>query len=232
MPIKILTALLALFLLASGALGQQLRRTAPATAEYREGERTVSYQRGIPMAAVKSYAKYMFAHYTGDEYYTDYPLYRMPNSPDTYLGTAYNGSTMNVFMLSIKGAAVSEVRHDTREACGLVTPYFFAGPNRGLLVISNSAPDGGFCGNWAYEFKDGNWTPAGDIDVYDAVHGKGAFQGHSPIESGATARFANGKYYVTMRGRGALRSLDEQDVILARPRVLLTFYYDGANWHK
>jgi hypothetical protein len=233
MPIKLLTALFALLLLTGAAFGQQLRRTTPPTAEYKAGERSVSYERGVPLATVKLYAKYMLAHYAGDDYYTNYDLYRMPNSTDMYFGTAYDGSKMILLLLTIKGGQVSEASRIDSEGCGLVQPFFFAGPGRVLLILSNSAPDGGFCGNWIYEFKGDNWTPAGEIDVYDAVHGDGAFQGHSPIESGATARFANGKYYVTMRGRGALRSLSQDDDrVLARHGVPLTFFYDGVRWRK
>lgn len=228
-PTRILTALFCALLLAGAVSAQALKRTTPATKSYEQGERSVNYQVGIPPATVQAYFKYMTTKYGSDDYYTSYDLYRMPNSTDLYYGTTYNGSTLSLFLFKNSGSEFTEVGRSDHDGCGLAQPFFFSGPDRVFLVVSNSAPDGGFCGNWAYEVRGGSWKTLGELDIYDAPHGKGGFQGHSPMER-ATAKYVSGKYYLTMRGEGKLYSFD--DKLLANRGVPLTYYYDGTKWRK
>lgn len=229
MPTRILTVLFFVTALASAATAQALPRTSPRTAIYKQGERYVSYETAIPRATAQAYFKYMLAHYGTDEYYTNYDLYRMPTTADLFLGTAYDGSELKLLLLRKNGAEFSEVSQVKHEGCGLAQPFFFTGRDRVLLFISNSAPDGGFCGNLAFEFQGGGWKPLGELDVYDAPHGQGGFQGHTPLER-ATAKFTQGKYSLTMRGTGILYSFG--DKVLARRGVPVTLTFDGTNWVK
>lgn len=226
---RIVTALLLTVFFVATAAAQALPRTSSRTASLTEGERSMVYETAVPRATVRTAFKYMLAHYATDDYYTNYDLYRMPTSTDLFLATAYNGTELFLLLLRKDGNEIAEVSQVKRQGCGLAQPYFFAGRDRVLFFIANSAPDGGFCGNWAFEFQGGRWKELGEIDVYDAQHGKGAFQGHSPLER-ATAKFANGRYSLTMRGRGTLYSFD--DKVLARRGVPVTLTFDGTNWVK
>ena len=226
---RIIPVLLFLVLFASAAAAQVLPRTSPRTETYKQGERSVNHEASIPRATVQAYFKFMLAHYGTDEYYTSYDLYRIPNTTDLFFGTAYDGTQPIVLLLRKSGTEFSDLSVVKEDGCGLFEPFFFTGRDRVLLVVSNSAPDGGFCGNWTFEVRNGNWKLLGPLEIYDAPHGKGGFQGHSPIEN-ATAKYTNGRYSLTMRGKGPLYSFD--DKLLARRGVPLTYSFDGTSWHK
>lgn len=229
MTVRILTFFFLGALLVSSAAAQALPRTSPRTVNYQSGERSISYQRGITLPTAKSFFAYMTAHYGGDDYYTNYDLYRLPNTTDQYFATAYDGTKVHLLHLRLNRGTVSQVNGVSIEGCGLVEPFFFTGRDRLMLIVSNMAPDGGFCGNWVFEYRDSNWSRMSEIEIYDGRHGVGAFQGHSPIEA-ATAKFENGKYYLTLRGQGTLYSFN--DKVVARRGQAVTYYYDGSIWKR
>ena len=123
---------------------------------------------------------------------------------------------------------VSKVENDT--TCGIKEPVFFLGQNKLLIVVSIMAMDGGFCGNYAFEYADNNLKSIGEIDVYDGRHGRGGWQGHSPMER-ATAEYKNNTYYRDNAWSGKPIWLHRRkDKKIAPPRSPITFFYDGADW--
>ena len=240
--------LLTVLFMVSSSLGfaqsnerQQLRRHDPQmqSAEQKFGQDTLSvgFEKGIPLSTRQALINYVTQHYSIAQLIIS--LYKLPGASDLYfvIGSVSPSqqspeTEKNIFLiLRGQGEAVSEVsRAENDNTCGIKEPVFFLRQNKLLIVVSIMAFDGGFCGNDVFEYADQSLKSIGGIDVYDGVHGRGGWQGHSPMGR-ATAEYKNKTYYVTMRGVGSLYSYTgEKEKKIAPPRTPITFFYDGANW--
>lgn len=209
---------------------RQLRRFSPGMQGFEQNEARVNFAKGITRTTAREFMQYMLGNTRGSGLRL-FNLYQLPPSTDQYLVSApdFENSNNTFLLLRKQGKEITEVSRISKVGCPLLEPFFFAGKDRLLLIVSNSAFDGGFCGNYAFEYKDEMLTPLADVNVYDGAHGKGVYQGHSPMDA-ATAAYRGGKYYLTMRGEGSLYSLDEKDSRLAPRGAPLTFFLDGDAW--
>jgi hypothetical protein len=222
---------------------QQLRRYDPqmqsAEQDFEQDKLSVSFEKGIPLSTEQAILRYITQHYRIIQLII--AIYKLPNADNFYFvigSVAQNQQSQdgerNIFLiLRGQGETVSEVSKAENEVtCGIKEPVFFLGKNKLLIVVSIMAFDGGFCGNFAFEYADNNLKPLGEIDVYDGRHGRGGWQGHNPMER-ATAEYRNKTYYVTMRGVGSLYSYTgSNDKKIAPPRSPVTFFHDGVNWRQ
>jgi hypothetical protein len=227
MQTLLLTILLSLF--AAPAPPERLRRLDPKLQVNNSAEERVTFERTIPAAKRQNLHKYLTEHFKE-------PLaqiYRMPLGENLYLALVQDFEQSNNHFLLLKsaGEAVSEVnRINSDQGCMLLTPTFFVGKDRALIILSISAADGGYCGNDLLEYKGQELKYLSDIAVYDGVHGRGGFQGHSPIENLTTVELKRDTYYVTLRGRGSLYG--QKDQRLARPGTPITYFYDGNEFRR
>lgn len=206
---------------------ERLRRSDPKLQENSSAEERFTFEQKIPAAKRTALKKYLSEHFNE----TSAQIYSLPTAENLYLALAqdYNESNNIFLLLKSDGGAVSEVnRVKSDVGCMLPTPTLFIGQGRVLIVLSIAAADGGYCGNYFLEYKEQSLKYLGDIAVYDGVHGKGGYQGHSPFENLASAEFKQNTYYITIRGRGSLYGGDEKR--LARPRVPITYFYDGKEF--
>lgn len=207
---------------------QLLRRYRPQLINMKQESGIAMYERTIPLATAKTFVKYLAEKNPGYDLNTVI-ISKIPATTDLYfvaLQRYRDPEQGNVFLVLRKqGAEITEVsRAENDIICGMLDPAFFVGRDRVLIILSISAFDGGYCGNFPFEFKGNNLTALGDIPVYDGVHGPGGYQGHSPIET-ALAEFKENTYFVTMRGRGSLYG--DNDKRLARPKIPITYYFDS-----
>ena len=220
---------------------QRLRRHDPQMQtieqDFGQDKLSVSFEKGIPPSTRQALIGYVTQHYSIAQLIVT--IYKLPDAANLYfvIGTVSPNqqsqeTEKNVFLiLRGQGETVSEVsKAENDNTCGIKEPVFFLGQNRLLIVVSIMAFDGGFCGNDAFEYADNNLKSIGGIDVYDGRHGRGGWQGHSPMER-ATAEYKNNTYYVTMRGVGSLYGYTgDKDKKIAPPRSPITFFYNGADW--
>jgi hypothetical protein len=220
---------------------QQLRRYDPQMQiieqDFGEDKLSISFEKGIPLSTEQALIKYVTQHYKITQLII--AIYKLPNANNLYfvIGTVSQNQQSqdgerNIFLiLRGQGETVGEVsKAENDTTCGIKEPVFFLGQNKLLIVVSIMAFDGGFCGNDAFEYADNNLKSIGEIDVYDGRHGRGGWQGESPMER-ATAEYKNNTYYVTMRGVGSLYAYTgDKDKKIAPPRSPITFFYDGADW--
>ena len=227
----LLAVLLSFLAPVSEAQSQPLKRHRPQLANIEQEVGFTLYEKIIPLATAKAFRDYLGEKNPGYELRT-VVISKMPASTDLYFLAVQRGNENdegNLFLvLQKQGAEIKEIARASNDIlCGMLDPAFFTGSGRVLIILSISAFDGGYCGSFPFEFKGDKLTAMGDIPVYDGVHGRGGFQGHSPIET-ATAAFRQNTYYVTMRGRGSLYG--DKDQRLARPRIPLTYYFDGKTF--
>lgn len=222
---------------------QQLRRYDPKMQVIEQGfgpdkdKLSISFEKGIPLSTEQALIKYFTQHYTITQLIIS--IYKVPDANNLYfvLGTVAQkqqpeDGERNIFLiLREQGETVSEVsKAENDNTCGIKEPVFFLGQNKLLIVVSIMAFDGGFCGNEAFEYAENNLKSIGGIDVYDGRHGRGGWQGHSPMAR-ATAEYKNSTYYVTMRGVGNLYGYTgEKEKKIAPPRSPITYFYNGADW--
>jgi hypothetical protein len=222
-------SLLLVFLISASVTteAQLLRRHRSQLRSMKQESGFTLYEKGTPLAAVRSLKKHLSDN--GGKEINTLVVSRMPLTRDQYFVMAQDADGLNKFLvLRIQGEGIVEISKAENDiSCGILEPAFFVGKDRTLIVISISAFDGGYCGNYPFEFKNGKLKSLGDIAVYDGVHGRGGHQGHSPIEK-ATARFEGETYYVTMRGKGSL--YDEKERRIAAPNSPATYFYDGQTF--
>jgi hypothetical protein len=220
---------------------QQLRRYDPQMQvieqDFGQDKLSVGVEKGISFSTRQALISYVTQHYKIAQLII--ALYKLPNANNLYfvIGSVSQNqqsqeTEKNIFLiLRGQGETVSEVsKAESDNTCGIKEPVFFLGQNKLLIVVSIMAFDGGFCGNDVFEYADNNLKSIGGIDVYDGRHGRGGWQGHSPMER-ATAEYKNNTYYVTMRGVGSLYGYTgDKDKKIAPPRSPITFFYNGADW--
>lgn len=255
MTTAILVLILSLTSLLNFDENQRLRRHDPQMQDYEISESdsnkiSVSFEKGVHSLDMRNIVKYISEQFDPEAGYLRIYIHKLPVADDMYYAVAGYEET-KFFLLRKRGAeitALNKINNKELGCFGLVNSIFFSGNNRMLIVTSFNAPDGGFCGNYAFEYKDGNLKPIGEVPVYDGTHGAGAHQGHSPMER-ATAEYRNNTYYVTMRGEGSLYALTRdsgsytatyrngklvsespKDKKLAPPRSSVTFFFNGSMW--
>lgn len=220
---------------------QQLRRYDPQMQiieqDFGEDKLSVSFEKSISLSTEQAIISYITQHYKIAQLII--AIYKLPNASNLYfvIGTVSQNqqsqeTEKNIFLiLKGQGETMSEVsKAESDNTCGIKEPVFFLGQNKLLIVVSTMAFDGGFCGNDVFEYADNNLKSIGGIDVYDGRHGRGGWQGYSPMQR-ATAEYKNNTYYVTMRGVGSLYGYTgDKDKKIAPPRSPITFFYDGADW--
>lgn len=212
---------------------QQLRPYRPQLLNFEREYGFALYEKAIPKSTVEKFLKYLSEKNSGDELRT-IVINKMPSTTDLYfvvVQRAHDSDERNLFLvLRKKGSEITEISREENDfTCGMLDPTFFIGRDRVLIIVSIAAFDGAYCGTSPFEYKDGKLKSLGGIDVYDGVHGRGGWQGHSPIEN-ATAEYRQDTYYVTLRGRGNLYSLDEKERKLANRRQPLVFFFDGKTF--
>jgi hypothetical protein len=225
----------------SSNAGQQLRRYDPqmqsTEEDFGQDKLSVSFEKGIPLSTERALIRYITQHYRIALLIIG--IYKLPGAGNLYFvtGTIYKdqqaqerSEAHTIFLvLREQGAIVSEVgkaEHDSDAA--IKEPVFFLGRNKLLIIVSESAADGGFGGNYAFEYAANNLKSLGEIYVYDGRHGRGDWQAHSPMGR-ATAEYKNSTYHVTMRGVGSLY-VHGNDKKIAPPGSPVTYFYDGAEW--
>jgi type III secretory pathway component EscS len=221
--------------------GQQLRRYDPqmqsTEQDFGPDKLSVGFEKSIPLSTRQALISYVTQHYKIAQLII--AIYKLPNANNLYfvIGTVSQSeqsqeTEKNIFLiLRGQGETVSEVsKAENGNTCGIKEPVFFLGQNKLLIVVSIMAFDGGFCGNDVFEYADNNLKSIGGIDVYDGRHGRGGWQGESPMGR-ATAEYKNNTYYVTMRGVGSLYGYTgDKDKKIAPPGSPITFFYNGADW--
>lgn len=231
---------------------QQLRRYAPQmqSDEQNFGQEkvTVSFDKGIPLSTRQALIRYLSQNYVSglmaleidklpgaDHLYAVTGLFdKAPQAQDSFKTPAI------MLVLREQGDTVSEVskiEDENGTGYGILSPAFFYGQNKLLIIVSLSSVDGDARLDLVYEYADNNFKPLGQIDVIEKVGMNGSlWQIDSPV-GGATAEYKNNTYYVTLRGvRGSLYGgpTDAKGNLkkLAPPKSPVTFFYDGGTWRQ
>lgn len=226
---KFLFAITVSLVFATSAIqGQLLRRQIPVTQYYEENDLHVTFARGIPKSTTAAFARYLRSHLSGFEL-LGFDIFAMPGSTEQFFVTVpvYDRDTSILLLLRKHGADITEAGQFEKEG-PVVHPYFFIGSDRVLLIVWNMAGDGGFYGNWAFEYRNEKLKALGEIDVIDQVPSELIYN-RSPIET-AMVDYKRDTYYITMRGRGNLYSRGNNDRSLARRGVPLTYVYKQGAW--
>ena len=231
---------------------QQLRRYAPQLQNdeqtFGQEKVTVSFDKSIPLSTRQALIRYLSQHYVSR--LMGLEIDKLPGADHLYAVTglfdkaqqAQDSSKAPSILLVLKeqGDTVSEVskaENDNGSGYGLLSPAFFHGQNKLLIIVSLSSMDGDARLDLVYEYADNNFKPLGQIDVIEKVGMNGSmWQIDSPV-GGATAEYKNNTYYVTLRGvRGSLYGgpTDAKGNLkkLAPPKSPVTFFYDGATWQQ
>jgi hypothetical protein len=226
---------------------QQLRRAAPQMQrtehDFEQEKLFVNFQKGIPLSTEQALVRYITQHYSLTQIVVD--IYRLGDAGNLYfvIGAARkdrqseDSATQTIFLvLREDGGAVSEVSKAANESdAANKEPVFFLGQNRILIIVSQSAGDGSFDSNYAYEYADNRLKPLGQFYVIEKIGMSGSvWITRSPLGQ-ATAEYKNSTYYVTMRGaKGSLYGdaavVNGNPKKLASPRAPITFSYDGTDW--
>lgn len=256
---KTLTLLLLLFLLlipastvaqtsGIGANGhQQLRRYKPQMQstehDFNQEKLFVNFQKGIPLSTEQALVGYITQHYNLTQIMID--IYRLGDANNLYFVTgaarkdrqSEDGATQTIFLiLREDGGTVSEVSKAENDSdAAIKEPAFFLGQDKILIIVSQTAGDGSFDNNYAYEYADNKLKSLGELYVLEKIGMSGSvWITRSPVGR-ATAEYKNNTYYVTMRGMKG--SLYGDTVVvngipkkLASPGTPITFTYDGADW--
>ncbi len=231
---------------------QQLRRYAPQrqSDELNFGQEkvTVSFDKGIPLSTRQALIRHMSQHY--ESLLMALEIDKLPGADHLFAVTgvfdkaqqAQDNSKAPIILLVLReqGGTVSEVskaENDNGSAYGVLSPAFFLGQNKLLIIVSLSSADGDARLDLVYEYADNNFKPLGQIDVIEKVGMNGSmWQIDSPVGR-ATAEYKNNTYYVTVRGvRGSLYGgpVDAKGNLkkLAPQRSPVTFFYDGGTWRQ
>ena len=230
--------------------GAQLRRYDPQrqSTEHDFGQEkvTVNFDKSIPLPTRQALIRYMSQHY--ESRLMELKIDKLPGADNLYAVTGLFGKAQQaqdsstaatiIIVLREQGETVSEVskiEDDTAGGYGILSPAFFLGQNKLLIIVSLSSADGDARLDLVYEYANDNFKPLGQIDVIEKVGMNGSlWQIDSPVGR-ATAEYKNNTYYVTVRGvRGNLYGgpTDAKGIPkkLAPPRSPITFQYDGAEW--
>lgn len=229
---------------AANSQAQPLRRYEPQmrSVEKKLGEDTFTFgiEKDISPATEQALIEYFTQHYKSSAMGID--IYKAPVADNLYfvLGTVLkdkqseNSEVINIFLaLKEQGKTVSEVGKAENESDAAVrAPVFFLGPNKLLVIVSLSAPDGSLAGHYAYEYADNNLKPLGNIPVIDKLGMDGQVWITNNKMEKASAEYKNNSYYVTVRGKGTLYQEFGYDNYkkLASPGSPVTFSYDGKEW--
>lgn len=226
---------------------QQLRRYAPqmqrAEHDFQQEKLSVNFEKGIPLSTEQALVRYITQHYSLTQIVID--IYKMGDANNLYFVTgaarkdrqSEDSAAQTIFLvLREEGGTVSEVSKAENDSdAAIKEPVFFLGQNKVLIIVSQSAADGSFDSNYAYEYTDNKLKPLGQFYVIEKVGMSGSvWITRSPMGR-ATAEYKNNTYYVTMHG--AEGSLYGDAVVvngtpqkLAPARSPITFSYDGADW--
>jgi len=229
---------------------QQLRRYAPQmqSDEQKFGQEkvTVSFDKGIPLSTRQALIRYLSQNYVSR--LMGLEIDKLPGADHLYAVTGLfdkapqdqDSSKAPAIMLVLReqGDTVSEVskiEDDNGSGYGILSPAFFPGQNKLLIIVSLSSVDGDARLDLVYEYADNNFKPLGEIDVIEKVGMNGSMWLIDSPVGRATAEYKNNAYYVTVRGvRGSLyggpADAKGNPKKLAPPRSPVTFFYDGKNW--
>ncbi len=232
----------------AGANGpQQLRRYAPQMQrtehDVEQEKLSVNFERGISLSTEQALVRYITQHYSLTQIVID--IYKLGNANNFYfvIGAARkdrqseDSATQTIFLiLREEGGTASEVSKAANDSdAAIKEPVFFLGQNKILIIVSQSAGDGSFDSNYAYEYADNNLKPLGQFYVIEKIGMSGSvWITRSPLGQ-ATAEYKNNTYYVTMRGlKGSLYGdatvVNGDPKKLTSPKIPITFSYDGADW--
>ncbi|MDT5120626.1 MAG: hypothetical protein QOC96_108 [Acidobacteriota bacterium] len=256
---KIKIVLLTALLLAFSSIGfaqsnapQQLRRSDPQmqSTEQKFGQEkvTVSFDKSIPLSTRQALVRYLAQHY--DTMLLGLEIDKVPGADHLYAITgAFSKAQLAkdsaqaptiLLVLREQGDTVSEVskiENDNGSGYGLLTPAFFLGDNKLLIIVSLSSVDGDARLNLVYEYADSNFKPLGQIDVIEKVGMNGnLWRIANPVER-ATAKYQNNTYYVTVRGASGGLYDGSVDANGSPQRLALrgspvTFFYEGGAWKQ
>ena len=144
-----------------------------------------------------------------------------------------------LLVLSEQGGTVNEVtkvENEDGSAYGVLSPFFFYGKGKLLIIVALSSADGDARLDLVYEYAENNFTPLGQLDVIEKVGMNGnLWRIDSPVAR-ATAAHKNNTYYVTLRGaKGSLYGGNDakgNPKKLAPPKSPITFFYDKGTWRR
>lgn len=209
---------------------------------------TVNFDKGIPLSTRQALLRYMSQHY--ESRLMGLEINKLPGANQLYVVTglfdkaqqAQDSSQAPTILLVLReqGGTVSEVskaENDNGSGYGVLSPAFFLGQNKLLVIVSLSSADGDARLDLVYEYADENFKPLGQIDVIEKVGMNGSvWQIDSPVGR-ATAEYKNNTYYLIVRGvRGSLyggpADAKGNPKKLAPPRSPVTFFYDGKTWQQ
>jgi hypothetical protein len=226
---------------------QQLRRYARQMQrtehDFKEETLSVNFERGIPLSTEQALVRYITQHYSLTQIVID--IYKLGDANNLYFVTgaarkerqSEDSAAQTIFLvLREERGTVSEVSKAENDSdAANKEPVFFLGQNKILIIVSQSAGDGSFDSNYAYEYADNKLKPLGQFYVIEKVGMSGSvWITRSPLGR-ATAEYKNNTYYVTMRGmKGSLYGdavvVNGNPKKLALPGFPITFSYDGADW--
>lgn len=208
-----------------------------------EGFSRIYFDKGLPVSTIRAFAKLIAERYKDLHSMNSMTLSisKMPLANDVYLLSLYpineNRDAWLYLVIKKQGENFVELsRISNRVGCEVAGTIFFIGKDRVLIVFDIHAGDSGFCGNYAFEYKDESLKSLGEIGVFyvtpkDEQESGTAF-GQSPI-SRATAEFRDNTYYIIMRGEGNLYagSYDNRNPRRIAPRgVPVTYFFDRTIW--
>jgi hypothetical protein len=231
---------------------QQLRRYNPPmqSTEQNFGQEkvTVNFDKGIPLSTRQALIRYISQHYESHLIY--FTIDKLPGADHLYAVTGLFGKAQQaqdssqaptiLLVLREQGDTVSEVskiENEVAEGYGVLSPTFFLGQNKLLIIVSLSSADGDARLDLVYEYADNNFKPLGEIDVIEKLGMNGSMWWIDSPVGRATAEYKNNTYYMTVRGvRGGLYGGDSDakgnPKKLAPPRTPVTFFYDGKTWRQ
>jgi hypothetical protein len=146
---------------------QQLRRHDPqmqfTEQDFGQDKLSVGLEKGIPQSTGQALIKYITGQYRIAQLIIG--IYKLPDADNLYfvLGTAYKdqqaqeqSEVQTLFLvLREQGDVVSEVsKIDSESDAANKEPVFFHGQNKLLIIVSESAGDGSFGGNYAFEYAN------------------------------------------------------------------------------
>jgi hypothetical protein len=226
---------------------QQLRRYDPQMQrtehDFDQEKLYVNFEKSIPLSTEQAFVRYITQHYSLTQIVID--IYKLGDANNLYFVTgaarkdrqSEDSAAQTIFLiLREEGGIVSEVSKAANDSdAANKEPVFFLGQNKILIIVSQSAGDGSFDNNYAYEYADNNLKPLGQFYVIEKIGMSGSvWITRSPLGR-ATAEYKNNTYYVTMRGlQGSLYGdavvVNDNPKKLAPPRSPITFSYDGTDW--
>jgi hypothetical protein len=219
---------------------QQLRRYDPQTQSIEQAfgqeKMSVNFDRAIAKPTMSALINYMSQHFVSS--LMSLEIDKLPGADNIYAVTGAfteaRNSTAHATLLLLReqGGKVSEVSKlsdETAEGYGVISPVFFYGKDRMLVIVSMSSADGDARMDLAYEYTGNNLKPLGQIEVIEKMgESNGVWRIDSPVKR-ATAEYKNGAYFVTLRGKGSLHLGGKK---IAAPGAPVTFYYNGKAWRQ